>query len=92
MASYKVRALRVYHLLDCQHHHCSLVVLPLIMSRELRLRGAKELFQNPMLATPETQAYVSPKYHWESGVNKCKLLYLEWISNEILLYSKGNYI
>ena len=29
---------------------------------------------------------------WESGVNRCKLLPLEWISNEILLYSTGNYI
>ena len=29
---------------------------------------------------------------WESGVNRCKLLYLEWISNEILLYSTGNNI
>ena len=29
---------------------------------------------------------------WESGVNKCKLLPLEWISNEILLCSSGNYI
>ena len=28
---------------------------------------------------------------WESGVNRCKLLPLEWISNEILLYSTGNY-
>ena len=28
----------------------------------------------------------------EAGVNKCKLLPLEWISNEILLYSTGNYI
>ena len=28
---------------------------------------------------------------WESGVNRCKLLPLEWISNEILLYSPGNY-
>ena len=30
--------------------------------------------------------------YWESGVNRCKLLPLEWISNEILLYSTGNYI
>ena len=30
--------------------------------------------------------------NWESGVNRCKLLHLEWISNEILLYSTGNYI
>lgn len=29
---------------------------------------------------------------WESGVNKCKLLCLEWMSNEMLLYSTGNYI
>ena len=29
---------------------------------------------------------------WESGVNRYKLLPLEWISNEILLYSTGNYI
>ena len=28
---------------------------------------------------------------WESGVNRCKLLHLEWISNEILLYT-GKYI
>ena len=29
---------------------------------------------------------------WEFGVNRCKLLPLEWISNEILLYSIGNHI
>ena len=29
---------------------------------------------------------------WEFGVSKCKLLHLEWISNEVLLYSTGNYI
>ena len=29
---------------------------------------------------------------WEFGVNRCKLLHLEWISNESLLYSTGNYI
>ena len=26
------------------------------------------------------------------GVSRCKLLHLEWRSNEILLYSTGNYI
>ena len=26
------------------------------------------------------------------GVNRCRLLPLEWISNEILLYSTGNYV
>ena len=29
---------------------------------------------------------------WESGVSRCKLLHLEWISNVILLHSTGNYI
>ena len=29
---------------------------------------------------------------WESRVSRCKPLHLEWISNEILLYSTGNYI
>ena len=29
---------------------------------------------------------------WKSGVSRCKLLHLEWISNEVLLYSTGNYI
>ena len=28
----------------------------------------------------------------EFGVNRCKLLNLEWISKEILLYSPRNYI
>ena len=28
----------------------------------------------------------------EFGVSRCKLLHLEWISNEVLLYSIGNYI
>ena len=29
---------------------------------------------------------------WEFGVSRCKLLHLEWISNEFLLYSTGNCI
>ena len=29
---------------------------------------------------------------WEVGVSRCKLLHLEWISNEILLYGTGNYV
>ena len=29
---------------------------------------------------------------WESRVNRCKILPLEWINNEILRYSTGNYI
>ena len=29
---------------------------------------------------------------WEFGVHRCRLLPLEWISNEILLYITGNSI
>ena len=29
---------------------------------------------------------------WEFEVSRCKLLYLEWTSNEVLLCSTGNYI
>ena len=29
---------------------------------------------------------------WEFGVNRCKILILELISNEILLFSTGNYV
>ena len=29
---------------------------------------------------------------WDLRVSRCKLLHLEWINNEILLYSTGNYI
>ena len=29
---------------------------------------------------------------WEIGVSRCQLSYLEWIRNEVLLYSTGNYI
>ena len=29
---------------------------------------------------------------WEFVVSSCKLIHLEWISNEVLLYSTGNYI
>ena len=29
---------------------------------------------------------------WEFGIGRCKLLYIGWINNKILLYSTGNYI
>ena len=29
---------------------------------------------------------------WELGISRCKLLYIEWINNKVLLYSTGNYI
>ena len=29
---------------------------------------------------------------WEFGVSRCKPLYIGWINNKVILYSKGNYI
>ena len=29
---------------------------------------------------------------WELGINRCKLLPLEWIGHEILLCGTGNYV
>ena len=29
---------------------------------------------------------------WEFGGGRCELLHFDWISNEVLLYSTGNYI
>ena len=30
--------------------------------------------------------------NWEFGISRCKLLYIEWTNNKVLLYSTGNYI
>ena len=29
---------------------------------------------------------------WEFGIGRCKLLYIGWINNKVILYSTGNYI
>ena len=29
---------------------------------------------------------------WEFGISRCKLVYLGWINNKVLLYSTGSYI
>ena len=29
---------------------------------------------------------------WEVGVSRCKLLYIEWLNNKVLLYNTKNYI
>ena len=28
---------------------------------------------------------------WDLGISRCKLLYIEWINNKVLLYSTRNY-
>lgn len=30
--------------------------------------------------------------NWEVGISRCKLVYIGWINNKVLLYSTGNYI
>ena len=30
--------------------------------------------------------------NWEFGISRCKLVYIEWINNRVLLYSTENYI
>ena len=29
---------------------------------------------------------------WKFGISRCKLVYIEWINNKVLLYSTGKYI
>ena len=29
---------------------------------------------------------------WEFGISTCKLVYIEWINNKVLLYSTGKFI
>ena len=29
---------------------------------------------------------------WEFGISRCKLIYIEWINDKVLLYSTRNYI
>ena len=31
-------------------------------------------------------------WDWEFGIDRCKLVYIGWINNKVLLYSTGNYI
>ena len=38
------------------------------------------------------QGGVESGMYWEFGISKCKLLHLEWLSHEVLLYSTGNSI
>ena len=38
------------------------------------------------------RAGVGGGMEWEVGVSRCKLLYIRWINNMVLLYSTRNYI
>ena len=45
--------------------------------------------ENKLLVTKEERR---GGMDWEFGISRCKLLYIEWINNKVLLYRTGNYI
>ena len=58
--------------------------------------GTNEPFHRKKIMDMENRLVVAKGggsgMEWEAGINRHKLLHLELISNEILLYSRGNYI
>ena len=44
------------------------------------------------LTDTENRLVVEGRMDWELGISRCKLLYIQWIDNKVLLYSTGNYI
>ena len=42
----------------------------------------------PVVAKEETEW---GRMNWEFGISRCKLFYIGWINNKVLLYSTGNY-
>ena len=50
------------------------------------------LFHRWVRVLLSTLLFISTGMDWEFGVHRFKLLHIEWISNEILLYSTGTYI
>ena len=56
------------------------------LSTEKKIRD----LENRFVAAPRGEG--GSGRDWELGVNGCKLLLLEWISNEILLCSIENYV
>ena len=68
-------------------------------SKEERVWQTHPIYQNRKRLTDMENRLVVVKgeregsqMDWVFGVGSCKLLHLEWISNEVLLYSTGNYI
>ena len=42
--------------------------------------------------TQRTDLWLIDGGDWEPGINRCKLVYIEWINNKDLLYSTENYM
>ena len=61
-----------------------------------RIYGTNEPFHGKEIIDLQNRLVVvegeGERVGWELGVNRCKLLLLEWISNDILLCSTGNYV
>ena len=48
--------------------------------------------ENRLVVAPQGWGGGESGRDWELEVNRCKLLFLEWIYNEILLCSTENYV
>ena len=44
------------------------------------------------LTDTENRLVVEGRMDWELGISRCKLLYIEWIGQKVLLYRTGSYI
>ena len=71
--------------------------LPFLKKKEGREEGT--YIQNRKSLTNTENRLVVANKEWgrsgmdeEFGVGRCKLLHLEWVSNEVIMYSTGNYI
>ena len=60
-----------------------------ILQTKTGVRWYTKQKQTHRLREPDTENQRSGM-EWEFGVSRCKLL--EWMSNEVLLYRRGNYI
>ena len=66
-----------------------------VQSREKAGKGIMNLSREKKILDLENRLEVAKGasgMDWEFGVNRCRLLALEWISNEIILCNTGNYV
>ena len=77
------------------HFHSSFTVLCqfLLYSKVNQYTKVSNLFQISFpFRSPQIIEQGSLWMEWEVGVNRYKLLCIEWINNKVLLYSTENYI
>ena len=54
---------------------------------KIKINSCKNVTKRSMLSQG-----IPGKKDWEFGISICKLLYVEWINNKVLLCGTGNYI